>query len=183
MKENEILELERIRNEILKKKEKYDYSYVLYIVLLVTHLFLFIKIVSIYYTYSSNDYFVDCFNQSFSYFVQSEYLSENNVATIQRNLPKITNMCNYKKIRYMSSGANQLGNSLLFYNKGANTYIDYTIAFHKLLSSEIFEVQTSMSITHYYHWEEWTQHLTLSIVTFAIIYRDWATKELNCFKK
>ncbi|SBT32830.1 hypothetical protein, conserved [Plasmodium ovale wallikeri] len=176
MKENEILELERIRNEILKKKKKYDYSYVLYIVLLVTHLFLFIKIVSIYYTYNNDD-FVDCFNQSFSHFVKSEYLSENNVATIQSNLPKITNMCNYKKIRYTSSGANRLGNSLLFYNKGANTYIDYTIAFHKLLSSEIFQVQTSMSITHYYHWEEWTQHLALSIVTFAIIYRDWAIKE------
>ncbi|SBT00878.1 hypothetical protein, conserved, partial [Plasmodium malariae] len=121
MNDSEILDLERIQNKILNKKEEYDYSFIINIVLLIIHVFLYIKLISIYYTYS-NDEFINCFNQTLSYTLQNKYVSFSDIGIIQNNLSKINSMCNYEKINYSRfQKKSPLKYSLQFYNKNANT--------------------------------------------------------------
>ncbi|KAI4837894.1 hypothetical protein MKS88_003313 [Plasmodium brasilianum] len=169
MNDSEILDLERIQNKILNKKEEYDYSFIINIVLLIIHVFLYIKLISIYYTYS-NDEFINCFNQTLSYTLQNKYVSFSDIGIIQNNLSKINSMCNYEKINYSRfQKKSPLKYSLQFYNKNANTYIDYIISFNHLFNSAIFKEQTSISVTHYYYWTEWTKKNIFQISIVALI--------------
>ncbi|SBT71797.1 conserved Plasmodium protein, unknown function [Plasmodium malariae] len=177
MNDSEILDLERIQNKILNKKEEYDYSFIVNIVLLIIQVFLYIKLISIYYTYS-NDEFINCFNQTLSYTLQNKYVSFSDIEIIQNNLSKINSMCNYEKINYSRfQRKSPLKYSLQFYNKNANTYIDYIISFNHLFNSAIFKEQTSISVTHYYYWTEWLLYILFNLFTFTVIYRDWEKKK------
>ncbi|CRG99116.1 conserved Plasmodium protein, unknown function [Plasmodium relictum] len=175
---NEILEIEKLRNKILSKKVKYDYSFIIHFILLFIHLFLYVKVMSIYYAYN-NDYSINCFNQTFSYFLQCNYASSKDIETIQDNLLNINNMCNYEKKDYLKYNTDYFKIRLLFYNKNVNTYIDYVIIFTKLFNSNILKKQTKISITHYYFWGEWVFYVLFNIFTFTIIYKEWKNKKIK----
>ncbi|SCM00284.1 conserved Plasmodium protein, unknown function [Plasmodium chabaudi chabaudi] len=182
MKEcDEILELEEIQNKILNNNKKYDYEFLINIFLIFFHLFLYINIIGIYYTYN-NETFKTCFNNSLSHIVQNGYFNINEIETIGKNLGTIKNICNYKKINYLKNIDDNFKFSLYLYNNHANTYIDYIIEFNRIFKSEIFKEERYLAISHNYVWTEWILYILFNAVTIFRIYRAWDIKKLDIYR-
>ncbi|ANQ07075.1 Uncharacterized protein PCOAH_00014480 [Plasmodium coatneyi] len=173
MNEHEINELEEIRNTILRKNEKggHYYTTVINTFLLVAHFVLYASIVFVHFSYRNDD-FTNCFHKAISSVVKNEYASIDDIEVAQREFSGMTQVCNYGRIHFsryeLEGGSNYI---LSFYNSSASTYVDYSVAFHKLFHSTIFKSQSSISISHAYHWYEWLLFLFLNMSSFMVVYR------------
>ncbi|CXI09254.1 conserved Plasmodium protein, unknown function [Plasmodium berghei] len=179
MKEcNKILELEEIQNNILNNRKKYNYEFLINIFLIFFHLFLYINIIGIYYTYN-NRTFKACFNNSVSHIIQNSYFNVNEIETFDKNLETIKTICNYKKINYLKNADdNNLKFSLNLYNKHVNTYIDYIISFNRIFKSEIFKEERNIAISHKYTLTEWIIYILFNVVTTFRIFRAWSINKI-----
>ncbi|KJP85987.1 hypothetical protein AK88_04396 [Plasmodium fragile] len=174
MNEHEIKELEEIRNTIVRKNEKGEHysTSVINTVLLFGHFVLYACIVVVHFSYRHDD-FTSCFHQSFSAVVKNVYASVGDIGVIQRDLSGMTRVCNYGRIHFLRYELEEGGSNyvLSFYNSSSSTYVDYSVAFHKLFHSTIFKCESSISIGHAYHWYEWLVFLLLNMSALGVAYR------------
>ncbi|GAW79956.1 hypothetical protein, conserved [Plasmodium gonderi] len=170
--ENEIQELEDIRNDILKKsEEKYDYTFIINIFLLLAHFILFIIIVFIYLTYRNDD-FTNCFHQTFAHVLQNKYANISDIEDIPKKIADLSHVCNHVRIHFSKYEMRETYKYLTsFYNLNARTFVDYTIRFNKLFSSSIFKGHTSISISHVYYWHEWILFIFFNLCTLVVLLR------------
>ncbi|EUD66229.1 hypothetical protein C922_03424 [Plasmodium inui San Antonio 1] len=183
MDEHEINNLEQIRNAILRKNEKggHHYTSVINTILLVAHFVLYASIVFVHFSHRNDD-FTTCFHEAFSSVVKNEYVSTPDIVVIQTELSDMIQVFNYGRVGFLKYELEGSKNyALSFYNASANTYVEYSVAFHELFNSTIFKWQSSISIRHCYHWYEWVLFLFLNMSAVVVAYRRCIMNILHFF--